>query len=108
MFLVHAVGDSMKPRIHDGDLCVFELYGADASGSREGEIVLTKCINNDDDYGCSFTIKKYHSEKLQNEDGSWEHTKVELQSLNPEFGTIEVSPEDVSSLCTIGILRAVL
>lgn len=108
MFVVKAVGNSMKPRINDGDLCVFELFGADASGSREGEIVLTKCINNDDDYGCSFTIKKYHSEKLQNEDGSWEHTKVELQSLNPEFSTIEVSPEDASSLCTIGILRAVL
>ena len=108
MFLVHAVGESMKPRINDGDLCVFELYGADASGSREDEIVLTKCINNDDDYGCRFTIKKYHSEKLQNEDGSWEHTKVELQSLNPEFSTIEVSPEEASSLRTIGILRAVL
>jgi type III restriction enzyme len=108
MFLVHAVGESMKPRINDGDLCVFELYSADASGSREGEIVLTACINNDDDYGCSFTIKKYHSEKLQNEDGSWQHTKVELQSLNPEFSTIEVSPEDASSLRTIGILRAVL
>ena len=108
MFVVKAVGDSMKPRINDGDLCVFELYGADASGSREGEIVLTQSIRNDDDYGCSFTIKKYHSEKLQNEDGSWQHTKVELQSLNPEFSTIEVSPEDASSLRTIGILRAVL
>ena len=108
MFVVKAVGDSMKPRINDGDLCVFELYSSDVSGSREGEIVLTKCINNDDDYGCSFTIKKYHSEKLQNEDGSWKHTKVELQSLNPEFSTIEVSPEDASSLRTIGILKAVL
>lgn len=108
MFVVKAVGDSMKPRINDGDLCVFEIYGTDASGSREGEIVLTKCINNDDDYGCSFTIKKYHSEKLQYEDGSWEHTKVELQSLNPEFSTIELSPEDASSLRTIGILKAVL
>ena len=108
MFLVHAVGDSMKPRINDGDLCVFEVYGADASGSREGEIVLTKCINNDDDYGCGFTIKKFHSEKLQNEDGSWQHTKVELQSLNPEFSSIEVSPEDAACLRTIGILKAVL
>lgn len=108
MFLVHAVGESMLPRIKDGDLCVFEVYGKERTGSREGEIVLTQCCGKDDEYGCSYTIKKYHSEKEQYEDGSWRHTKVELQSLNPEFSTIEVSPEDASSLRTIGILRAVL
>lgn len=108
MFIVRAVGNSMEPKINDGDLCVFELYGTESGGSRDGEIVLTQSIDKDGDYDCAYTIKKYHSEKLQNEDGSWKHTKVELQSLNPEFSTIEVSPEDASSLRTIGILRAVL
>ena len=108
MFIVRAVGNSMEPKIYDGDLCVFELYGTESGGSRDGEIVLTQSIDKDGDYDCAYTIKKYHSEKLQNEDGSWQHTKVKLQSLNPEFSTIEVSPEDASSLRTIGILRAVL
>ena len=26
MFVVHAKGDSMMPKIHNGDLCVFERY----------------------------------------------------------------------------------
>ena len=108
MFLVHAVGDSMKPKINEGDLCVFEMYGAESGGSRDGEIVLTQCIDKDGDYGCAYTIKKYYSEKVQNEDGTWHHTKVQFQSLNPEYNAIDVSPEDASSLLTVGILRAVL
>lgn len=47
-FVVHAKGDSMQPKIHDGDLCVFEWYHA---GSRNGEIVLTQCQERDLDYG---------------------------------------------------------
>ena len=75
---------------------------------RDGEIVLTQCIDKDGDYGCAYTIKKYYSEKVQNEDGTWHHTKVQFQSLNPEYNAIDVSPEDASSLLTVGILRAVL
>ena len=108
MFLVHAVGDSMTPKIKDGNLCIFELYGPGSGGSREGEIVLTQCVDKDNDYDCSYTIKKYHSEKKQNEDGSWQHIKVQLQSLNPDFSPIEVTPEDALRLSTIGILRAVM
>lgn len=74
MFIVHAIGDSMSPVIEDGDLCLFEQYGNYCSGSREGEIVLTQCASIDNEYGCSCTIKKYHSEKLMNEgDDTWVH-----------------------------------
>ena len=108
MFVVHAIGNSMVPRINDGDLCVFELYGAETGGSREGEIVLTQRIDKDDDYGCSYTIKKYYSEKVQNKDGTWHHTKIQLQSLNPDYKAIDVPPEEAPALRTIGILRTVL
>ena len=37
MFVVHAEGRSMEPKIHDGDLCVMRRY---EGGSRNGEIVL--------------------------------------------------------------------
>lgn len=101
-FAVHAKGDSMLERIHDGDICVFEWYRA---GSREGEIVLTECSEKDIDYGGMYTIKKYHSEKLITDEG-WQHTKVELKPLNKEYDVIELD-EDYEYR-TIGIFKCVL
>ncbi len=105
MFIVHAKGKSMEPKINDGDLCIFELYHG---GSREGDIVLTQCLDKDLDYRCTWTIKKYHSEKRVTEDGSWIHASIILQSLNPEYENIEIAPEDASDLRTIGVLVKVL
>jgi SOS-response transcriptional repressor LexA len=92
----------MEPRIHDGDICVFEWYKA---GTREGEIVLTECQDIDPDTGGKYTIKKYHSEKIATVD-AWQHSKIELQPLNPEFDTIELNIDD--DYRTIGIFKAVL
>ena len=101
-FVVHAKGDSMLPKIHDGDLCVFEWYRA---GSRNGEIVLTQCRDFDSDYGGKYTIKKYYSEKTVTEEG-WQHTKVELNPLNTDYGVICLGePYDYK---TIGIFVTVL
>ena len=108
MFLVHAIGNSMAPKINDGELCVFELYGEENAGSREGEIVLTQCIGKDDDYECSYTIKEYHSNKAINDDGTWEHTSIQLKSINPDYQSIDVSPEEAPALRVIEILKAVL
>lgn len=62
MFVVRAMGNSMQPKIKDGDYCVFSRY---TGGSREGEIVLVEGYNikdyDSDNIAC--TIKKYHSEK---------------------------------------------
>jgi SOS-response transcriptional repressor LexA len=101
-FAIHAMGRSMEPKINDGDICVFEWY---KGGSREGDIVLTECPNVDPDTGCRYTIKKYHSEKVSIE-GSWEHSKVELLSLNPAYDTIELN--DVDGYRTIGIFKGVI
>lgn len=101
-FVVHAKGNSMLPKIHDGDLCVFEWYNA---GSRNGEIVLTQCQDNDPEYGGKYTIKKYHSEKVIAENG-WAHTKIELIPINPEYNSILLDPlEDYK---TIGILKCII
>ncbi len=101
-FVIHAKGDSMLPKIHDGDLCVFEWYHA---GSRNNEIVLTQCQDYDIDYSGKYTIKKYHSEKIQNEEG-WQHTKIELIPLNSDYNTIELDLDN--NYRTIGILKCVL
>lgn len=101
-FAVHAKGDSMLPKIHDGDICVFEWYHA---GSRNGEIVLMQSCEYDDAYGGRYTIKRYHSEKIVSDEG-WQHTKVELQPLNPDFDPIVLSEDD--PVRTIGIFKCVL
>jgi SOS-response transcriptional repressor LexA len=101
-FAVHAKGDSMLPKIQDGDLCVFEWYRA---GSRNGEIVLTQSNEFDSEYGGKYTIKKYHSEKVVTEEG-WQHSKVELIPLNKDFDVIELDEE--IEYRTIGILKCVL
>lgn len=108
MFIVHAIGDSMLPKIKDGDLCVFELYGKGNIGSREGNIVLTQCSGRDSEYGCSYTIKKYHSEKVELEDGTWQHTRIQLKPLNPNYPIINLTPDDSTAFRTIGIFRAIL
>lgn len=105
MFVVRAMGDSMQPKINDGDYCVFTRY---TGGSREGEIVLVEGYNikdyDSDNVAC--TIKKYHSEKRTTEDG-WEHTKIELIPLNKEYESFLLEPEE-ESFKVLGVLKKVI
>ena len=106
MFVVHAKGDSMLPKIKDGDLCVFERY---QGGSREGEIVLSQVNEIFEEYGGKYTIKKYHSEKSINEDGMVVHTKIELRPLNTNgFVPIEMPEDSEENFSTLGILKYVI
>ena len=100
MFVVHAKGHSMEPRIHDGDLCVFRFY---QGGTRQDSIVLTELTSRDMDYGGMYTIKKYYSEKVYDEDGINQHSKVVLRSLNHDYDNIDITEEDASERKTIGI-----
>lgn len=106
MFVVHAKGNSMLPKIKDGDLCVFERYHG---GSREGEIVLSQVNEYYEEYGGKYTIKKFHSEKTANEDGIEVHSKIELQPLNKVgFKTIEVPEDNEANIAVIGILKYII
>ena len=89
MYIVHAEGRSMEPKIHDGDLCVFEK----TAGSRQGKIVLAKAKDELDPDAGSYTIKKYSSEKCTDENGGWHHTRVTLSPLNPEFHPITIDTD---------------
>ena len=84
------------------DFCVFEKY---IGGSREDEIVLTEIKGTDPDYDCGFTIKRYHSEKINTEEGLV-HSRIVLRSLNPEYPDIEL--EEGEDYRTFGILKCVL
>jgi phage repressor protein C with HTH and peptisase S24 domain len=93
MFVARIAGRSMEPRIPDGSLCVFR---AGVTGSREGRLVLVE----HDGAGTNdrHTVKRYHSIKRQNADGSpdvhWTHEIIRLEPLNPEFDAWELNPEE--------------
>lgn len=105
MFVVSAMGDSMQPKINDGDYCVFSHY---TGGSREGEIVLVESYNikdyDSDNIAC--TIKKYYSEKRATEDG-WERTRIELIPLNKKYESFSLNPED-EGFKVLGVLKKVI
>lgn len=108
-FIVEAKGNSMQPKINNGDLCVFSWYALNngGGGTRDGEIVLTQCRKfYDPDYGGRYTIKKYHSEWVIYDDGTREQMKIELIPYNDAYDKIELSVEDQP--ITIGIFKCVL
>lgn len=107
MFVVHAKGESMLPKIHPGDLCVFELYGClGNAGSRDGQIVLARQHGKDNDYNCQYTIKEYHSVK---DPRTGRNIKVELRPLNqdPQYKVIDVEDDD-GEIRIVATLKRVL
>jgi ATP-dependent helicase YprA (DUF1998 family)/SOS-response transcriptional repressor LexA len=95
MFAIRIAGRSMEPAIPDGALAVFrsDPGGAPLAGSREGKIVLAQLHEaTDPEGGGSLTVKRYHSEKVA-EDDEWRHTRIVLQSLNREVEDIELTAD---------------
>jgi phage repressor protein C with HTH and peptisase S24 domain len=89
MFVARIQGRSMEPLIPDGSLCVFR---STVTGSRQGRLVLVESLGggaND-----RYTVKRYKSEKLQNPDGTWRQERIRLESLNPEFPSWDLDPEE--------------
>lgn len=106
MFVIFAVGSSMEPEINDGDMCIFELYGPDNGGSREGKIVLTQSPDEDSDTDCHYTIKKYHSTWHYDEEGRMIHDSVEFIPLNTKKHETKVYHS--GDYKTIGIFKGVV
>jgi hypothetical protein len=84
-FLVRAEGDSMEPKIHDGDLCMFRF---DPGGSRKGKIVL--CAVNTQGGSPICLIKRYRSAR----DVTGRAMRIVLESLSPEHEDIVVDSRD--------------
>ncbi len=88
MFVAQIAGHSMEPQIPDGAFCVFRRWGA---GSREGRLVL---VENPESSGNNrYTVKRYHSEKAQT-GGEWRHTRIRLESLNPDYPSWDLDPDE--------------
>jgi phage repressor protein C with HTH and peptisase S24 domain len=89
MFVAEIVGHSMEPLIPDGSLCVFRRG---VTGSRQGRLVLVEALG---EAGSDrYTVKRYRSEKRQNEAGEWAHERIRLEPLNPAFEAWDLDPQE--------------
>jgi phage repressor protein C with HTH and peptisase S24 domain len=88
MFVAEIVGHSMEPLIPDGSLCVFRRG---VTGSRQGRLVLVEALGEASD---RYTVKRYRSEKRQNEAGEWAHERIRLEPLNPAFEAWDLDPQE--------------
>jgi phage repressor protein C with HTH and peptisase S24 domain len=97
LFAGQIVGHSMEPTIPDGSLCVFR-YGV--TGSRQGRLVLVESLEtagND-----RYSVKRYQSEKSKAksesrsevEDAEWRHARIRLESLNPDYPSWDLDPDE--------------
>jgi len=89
MFVAHVTGRSMEPLIPDGSLCVFR---AGVTGSRQGRRLLIEQLG-ESDFANRYTVKRYTSVKASGDEG-WEHARIRLEPLNPEFEAFDLGPED--------------
>ena len=86
MFVAKIVGKSMEPTVKDGSWGIFRIAPA---GTREGNIVLVNCNSvRDPESDGTYTLKRYHSEKENLEDGTWRHKKIVLSPDNKDFDDI--------------------
>ena len=106
LFACYVVGESMNKVIANGSLCLFK---AKPGGSRNGKIVLVQHRDIEDpDHGGTYTVKTYHSEKIQEGDTLVNQRIV----LKPETNADDYSPivikNDGEELVVVGEFLVVL
>lgn len=108
MFIAQVVGESMNRRVPNGAWCVFR---ANPGGTRHGKIVVAQHRAIDDpDTGGSYTLKRYASEKVADEDGGWRHARIVLspESTDSSFLPIVLEPSQADELAIVAELVSVL
>jgi SOS-response transcriptional repressor LexA len=88
MFVAVIAGKSMEPHIPDGSLCVFRRK---VTGSRDGRLVLVENLETSGNH--RYTVKRYRSQKVASEEG-WRHERIRLESLNPEYPSWDLDPDE--------------
>jgi uncharacterized protein len=108
LFVAQVTGQSMNQRIPDGAWCLFR---ANPQGTRDGKIVVIQHRTIEDpETGASFTIKRYRSEKMGAEDGSWRHSRIRLipESDQPHFKEIVLDDADEGEFRVVAEFLTVL
>lgn len=106
-FVCQVVGESMNKVIPNGSYCLFRK---DEGGTRNGKIVLVKSTSfNDSEFGSGFTVKEYHSFKMETE-GVLRHESIVLKPLSTIDGyeNIELYEDDLTNFEVIGIFDRVI
>lgn len=88
MFVAQVTGRSMEPEIPDGSWCIFR---GEVTGSRQGRLVLVEDRSASGE-GQRYTIKRYRSQKSVSDEG-WQHERITLEPLNPEFEPWDLEPD---------------
>ncbi|MDD5677885.1 MAG: DUF2075 domain-containing protein [Kiritimatiellae bacterium] len=105
-FVAQVIGRSMEPLIPDGSYCVFR-FGV--VGDRTGRIVLAQIAGyTDPETGGRYTVKKYRSEKVADEDQGWRHLSIQLLPLNPEFEPIVITGSETDNINIVAEFVGVL
>jgi len=105
MFVAQVVGKSMEPAIPDGAYC---LFVAPVTGSRQGKTVLVQLRDaTDPESGERYTVKRYESEKARSSD-SWQHARIILAPVNPEFSPIVLTDSEEGLLQVVAELVEVM
>lgn len=108
LFVAQVLGESMNRRIPNGAWCLFQL---NPRGTRQGKAVVAQHRSiHDPEYGGSFTVKIYQSEKRAAEEGGWVHERIVLRpdSDDPAYRPIELDQDAREGLVIIAELIAVL
>lgn len=58
--------------------------------------------------GGSYTVKRYESEEVPDEEGGWRHVQIRLVPLNPAFGVIELTEADEGAVAVVAEVVEVL
>ena len=103
--VAQVVGKSMEPAIPDGAYC---LFMSPVGGSRHGTYLVQLRDSTDAETGERYTVKRYESEKVTSEDGTWRHLKVTLKPNNPDFKPIVLTCEDEGSVQVIAEMLEVV
>ena len=88
MFVAVIEGHSMEPSIPDGSLCVFRTG---VIGSRQGRLVLVENLETSGNN--RYTVKRYQSEKAAKAE-EWKHSRIRLESLNPDYPSWDLEPDE--------------
>lgn len=99
-FASFVYGDSMRPLIEDGSLCLFKKY---SGGTRQGRIFLIQAQGvKNSETGESFVLKKYMRQTPPRNSGDEDTpATVHLISENPRFSPIiliNLSDEDIQTI----------
>lgn len=106
MFVAQVVGKSMEPAIPDGSYC---LFATPVAGTRKGKTVLVQLRDSaDPETGERYTVKRYDSEKVTSDDGTWRHVRVTLKPNNPDYQAIELTCEDEGTVQVVAELLEVI